>query len=211
MTRLILVSDTHGFHDQVPVPPGDILIHAGDISMLGTLPDVERFDAWLGALPHRHKIVVAGNHDFCFERQPRASAARLTHAIYLLDQAVTLDGIRFYGSPWQPWFFDWAFNLPRGPALRAKWDLIPVNTDVLITHGPPLGHGDLTIRGDRAGCADLLDVVSGLRPPLHVFGHIHEGAGQTEAGGTRFINASVCTVDYRVANAPVVVDWPNGV
>jgi Icc-related predicted phosphoesterase len=177
--------------------------------MMGHLRDVAAFDDWLAGLPHPHKLVIAGNHDFCFERQPAESERLIKHAHYLRDTGVTLAGLRFYGSPWQPWFFDWAFNLKRGPEIRAKWDLIPEGVDVLITHGPPAGHGDLTTRGDRAGCADLLDALDRVRPRLHVFGHIHEGYGQTLAGATRCINASICNVNYAPANAAIVVDWPS--
>lgn len=206
--RLVLISDTHGFHQGLAVPAGDILIHAGDLSLRGALDEVRDFNAWLGRLPHPHKLVIAGNHDFCFERQPDESAALLTAGHYLCDSSVALAGLKFYGSPWQPWFFDFAFNLPRGPALRAKWDQIAAGTDVLITHGPAQGHGDLTARGERAGCQDLLDAVRRVRPRLHVCGHIHEGYGATREGETLCVNASICDVGYSPANAPIVLDWP---
>ena len=119
--RIVAISDTHGLHRHLQVPPGDILVHAGDITGRGQLDQVVDFNEWLGGLPHRHKVVIAGNHDFCFEQQPLESAALLTNCIYLFDKAITLDGLCFYGSPWQPWFYDWAFNLGRGPELQAKW------------------------------------------------------------------------------------------
>jgi predicted phosphodiesterase len=206
--RLILISDTHSQHAQVAVPDGDVLIHAGDITDHGELETVRDFNAWLGALPHPHKLVIAGNHDFCFERLPARSAALLTHATYLLDSCVSVAGLTFYGSPWQPWYYDWAFNLPRGPALRAKWDLIPAAVDVLITHGPPAGHGDQTLQGDFAGCADLLAALGRVQPRLHVFGHIHEGYGETQVGPTRCLNVSTCDAAYRPIHPPVVVDLP---
>ena len=205
-TRLVLISDTHSQHRQVSVPDGDILIHAGDITDHGELEVVRDFNDWLGGLPHPHKLVIAGNHDFCFERLPAESAALLTNATYLLDSGVKVAGLAIYGSPWQPWFYDWAFNLQRGPEIRAKWDLIPANTDVLITHGPPAGHGDLTLQGDRAGCVDLLDALGRVRPKVHVFGHIHEGYGQTTVGPTLCVNASTCDAEYRAVNPPVVVE-----
>jgi Icc-related predicted phosphoesterase len=204
--RCVVLSDTHGLHDHVDVPDGDVLIHAGDLTNRGDLEDVARFDAFLAGLPHRHKIVVAGNHDFCFENRRQEARQLLRHAVYLEDEALTLDGVRFWGSPWQPWFYDWAFNLERGPEIRAKWDLIPAGTDVLITHGPPLGHGDLTSRGERAGCADLFDRVGELRPKYHLFGHIHEGYGVTRDGDTTFVNASICDLGYRPVQAPVVIE-----
>ncbi len=117
-----------------------------------------------------------------------------------------IEGIHIYGSPWQPWFHDWAFNLRRGPEIRAKWRLIPPKTDVLITHGPPYGHGDRTILGEIIGCRDLLEVVERIRPRFHIFGHIHEGAGLTANEHTDFINASSCNHRFEPVNEPIVFE-----
>ena len=204
---IVSISDTHGLHWGLDIPDGDVLIHAGDITLAGTIDQVKDFDRFLGSLPHSHKIVIAGNHDFCFERDREASSAQLTNCIYLQDEEVQVQGVRFYGSPWQPWFFDWAFNLKRGPEIREKWNLIPRGTDVLITHGPPFGHGDLTMRREAAGCKNLLEVVEGIKPQIHIFGHIHEGAGVTENGETVFINASTCDSEYRPVNRPIVYTY----
>ncbi len=135
--KLVLLSDTHAAHRNIQIPDGDILIHAGDLLLFSKDKILEDFNDFLGTLPHRYKIVIAGNHDSCFQTAPEASRARLTNAIYLQDEEVTLEGIKFYGSPWQPWFGNMAFNLPRGAALRQKWELIPPDVDVLITHTPP--------------------------------------------------------------------------
>lgn len=205
--RIVAISDTHDMHDRISIPDGDILVHGGDISMRGRVEDIQAFDRFLGRLPHRHKIVIAGNHDFCFEREPVRAREAITNAIYLQDEAVTVEGIRFYGSPWQPWFFDWAFNLRRGAPLREKWALIPPDTDVLITHGPPLGHGDRTSRGEDVGCADLLARIAEVRPRLHVFGHIHEGYGVTRDDHTTYLNACCSTLRYRPTNMPIVFDY----
>ncbi len=204
--RVVAVADTHGLHDQIEVPPGDFFVHAGDLTNTGTLPQIRAFDDWLATLGHRHKIVIAGNHDFAFEREAQAARELLRSGVYLQDEAVTLEGVRFYGSPWQPWFFDWAFNLPRGEALRKKWERIPETTDVLITHGPPQGHGGVTQRGQDAGCEELLAAVERIRPAYHVFGHIHEAYGVTTNPQTTFVNASICTLAYEPTNAPVVFD-----
>jgi Icc-related predicted phosphoesterase len=206
--RIVAISDTHGRHDRIRVPNGDVLIHAGDFTMEGTLEEVFAFDRFLAALPHAHKIVIAGNHDFCFERDPEAARAALVHALYLQDNAVEVEGIRFYGSPWQPWFFDWAFNLPRGEALREKWDRIPCATQVLVTHGPPLGRGDRTFDGRSVGCEELAKAVDRVRPRLHVFGHIHEGAGTSRDARTLFVNACACDLEYEAVHAPIVIDLP---
>jgi Icc-related predicted phosphoesterase len=204
--RVVAVADTHGLHDQVDVPPGDFFVHAGDLTREGTVGDIRGFDDWLETLPHRHKIVIAGNHDFAFEREAQAARAQLRSGVYLQDEAVTLEGVRFYGSPWQPWFFDWAFNLPRGEPLRKKWARIRADTDVLITHGPPQGHGGITQSGADAGCEELLAAVERIEPAYHVFGHIHEAYGVTTNRATTFVNASVCTLAYTPTNAPVVFD-----
>lgn len=204
--RVVALSDTHGLHRAVAVPPGDVLIHAGDLTRHGDLGELPEINAWLGGLPHRHKIVIAGNHDWCFAHGADACAALLSHASYLQDAAITLDGWTFYGSPWTPQFFDWAFNLPRGEPLARKWAQIPVGTDVLITHGPPRRHGDYTMHSVRAGCADLLAAVTRIQPRYHVFGHIHEGAGITTNEVTTFINASVVDVTYAPIHPPVVFD-----
>jgi predicted phosphohydrolase len=204
--RIVCLSDTHNRHDRIEVPEGDLLLHAGDATARGTEPEVEAFLDWLAAQPHRHKVLVAGNHDFLFEREPAKVRALVRDAVYLEDEGVTIDGIRIWGSPWQPWFHDWAFNLHRGAPLRAKWDRIPPGTDVLVTHGPPFGVLDRTDADEQVGCADLLDVIGRIRPRLHLFGHIHEGYGRETRDGTTFVNASICDRAYRPVNPPVVID-----
>jgi hypothetical protein len=175
--RFVCISDTHNrtkdLNDRIP--SGDVLIHAGDFTSVGKVNEVRIFNDFLATLPHQHKVVIAGNHDLSFEpatfdsTYPRLGHGRpddhrnakelLTNCIYLEDSAVELFGIKIWGSPWTPWFFDWAFNAERGAECASKWDLIPDDTAVLITHGPPLGYGDLCEDGQRAGCADLLQTV----------------------------------------------------
>lgn len=202
-----MLSDTHSRHQKLAVPDGDLLIVAGDVTSRGNLAEVEAFDLFLGGLPHRHKIVIAGNHDFCFERTPAEARARITQATYLEDEGCCIEGLQVWGSPWQPWFQNWAFNLRRGAALRARWDLIPVDVDILVTHGPPFGIGDLCYDGRRVGCEDLLVRVRELQPRLHCFGHIHEAYGVYRDGETTLVNASTCDLRYRPLNPPVVVDF----
>lgn len=175
----------------------------------GTAPrEAIRFNDWLGGQPHRHKVVIAGNHDRLFEDYPLPARARLTNAIYLEDSGVEVAGLKFWGSPVQPPFMDWAFNVPRGAAIRRHWDRIPAGTDVLMTHGPPYGILDLCRpRGNREGCEELAEVVGKLAPRLHVFGHIHEGYGRVlGVNGCEFVNASVLDERYRLVNAPWMVD-----
>ncbi|AMV23635.1 Calcineurin-like phosphoesterase superfamily domain protein [Gemmata sp. SH-PL17] len=188
--RIVCISDTHGWHDRADVPEGDVLVHAGDITRHGSLKDVEDFDRWLGTLPHKHKIVICGNHDWCFQETPMEARVRLTNATYLEDSGCEIEGLKFYGSPWTPCFSDWAFMLPRGSELAAKWAQIPNGLDVLITHGPSEGILDRNRTGECCGCRDLLYRVLEVKPRLHVFGHIHEAAGRADIAGTIFLNAS---------------------
>lgn len=203
--RIVALSDTHGKHDAIAVPDGDLLVHAGDFTGRGREPEIRAFDAWLGRLPHRWKVVIAGNHDFAFERT-REARGWITNAIYLQDGLAEVGGLRVWGSPWQPRFFDWAFNLDRGAPLAEKWALVPTGVDVLLTHGPPMGILDVTAGGEAVGCEALTAALARIRPRLHVFGHIHEAYGTLERDGTRFVNASSCDLSYRPVQAPVVID-----
>jgi len=193
-------------YKDVIVDDGDVFIHAGDILGRGQLSELEIFNDWLGELPHQYKIIIAGNHDWCFQNDIEASREILTNAIYLQDESITIENIRFYGSPWQPMFYDWAFNLPRGKALKQKWDLIPENTDVLITHGPAKGILDQTIQGDHVGCEELSKAIKKIRPKFHICGHIHEGYGMLDLDGCTYINASVNTHQYKLCNQPIIFE-----
>lgn len=212
------------------IPDGDVLLHCGDFSNTGKPQEVAAFAQWFGKLPHARKILIAGNHDLTLHAEsyektaPRfghgqvadvagtcAHVSSLIHAIpnceYLCDSGTSVHGIKIWGSPWQPEFCEWAFNLPRGTPCRDKWRLVPEGTDVLLTHGPPLGHGDLCSSGHRAGCLDLLDEIqTRIRPRYHCFGHIHEGHGVTTDGVTTYINASTCNLAYRPINTAFVFD-----
>lgn len=203
--RIVAVADTHTFQSDftAPIPDGAVFVHAGDICRGGTLAELAPFARWLSALPHAHKLVVPGNHDWCFVREPDAVRAMLGPSVTVLeDSGCTIDGVRFWGSPWQPAFHDWAYNLPRGNSLAEKWALIPETTDVLITHGPPESIGDRTQMGGRHGCADLLARVRALAPKLHLFGHIHEDGGAWQIGPTLFANVTT----WECERAPSVFD-----
>lgn len=212
--KAVFLSDTHNLHDRIEVPEGDLLVHAGDATMRGRLEEVLAFDAWLETLPHRHKVVVAGNHDFLFERRPGEARQALRNAVYLQDSGVEIEGVAIWGSPWQPWFHDWAFNLPRGGSLREVWSLIPEGTDLLVTHGPPYGILDEVVPTPHApappdphvGCEELLAAVRRIRPRVHLFGHIHEAYGMEVHDGVTFVNASNCNRAYQPVNPPIVLE-----
>jgi predicted phosphohydrolase len=190
--RIVAVADTHTFQDDLgAIPDGDVFVHAGDLCRGGRLEELTLVARWLQALPHRHKIVVAGNHDWCFIRNREDAVELLGNTVsYLQDSGTIIDGVRFWGSPWQPAFNNWAFNLPRGVALAEKWALIPAGADVLITHGPPAGIGDRFEDAVRGGCADLLVAVQRIQPLLHMFGHIHPDGGCWQHGEVCFANVT---------------------
>ena len=208
--RLVCVSDTHCRMNCVAVPEGDVFIHAGDLTFNGSLAQICPELEIISKLPHEHKVIIAGNHDWCFENvfaeDVEEECTRLG-ITYLKDTATTIDGVKFYGSPWQPRFYDWAFNVDRGPKIAEKWAQIPDDTQVLITHGPPFGIGDPTYRDGRVGCEDLLARVKQLpRLLVHVFGHIHLGYGEYHEHGVKFINASSCNERYNPVNSPIAAE-----
>jgi Icc-related predicted phosphoesterase len=151
--------------------------------------------------------VIAGNHDLLFESHPDLARSLFTNAVYLENAGTEIEGLRFWGSPVQPRFLNWAFNVDRGPAIREYWDRIPPETDVLVIHGPPFGTLDtITPSGDHLGCEELALAIARVKPRLHVFGHIHGGRGACIRDGMQFINASVLDEEYRLAFEPQTVD-----
>ena len=205
--KIVCLSDTHNCNEQIVVPEGDILIHSGDATITGTIEEIVFFNEWFSNLPHKYKIFIAGNHDWLFERNNTIARNLLDKSIiYLQDTMVEIENLKIYGSPWQPRFFDWAFNLNRGREMAEKWKFIPDDTDILITHGPPNGILDETPRGDLAGCEELRKKVEKVLPKAHIFGHIHHGYGTTEKFGVKFVNASNCDENYEPTNPPVIIE-----
>jgi len=213
--KIVAFADSHGRHKKIKklpggMPEGDVLVVAGDFSPKGEIEMVHSFANWLGKLPHKEKIVVAGNHDKTFESGDLRCLAEgyiKNVAHYLIDSEVVINGVKFYGSPWQPAFCNWAFNLPRGERLRKVWQAVPEDTDVLITHGPPMGILDVPIyKEEHVGCADLEEELGRIKPKVHIFGHIHHSYGMVEKDGTRFYNSSVVGEDYKVANPVHVIE-----
>lgn len=208
--RLVCISDTHNSHKGLRLPEGDILIHAGDATSQGLTLETERFLGWFSAQPHRYKIFVAGNHDWLFQRHPEMAAQLLAahpDITYLQDSGIEIEGVKFWGSPWQPWFHDWAFNLPRGgSAIREIWNKIPISTEVLITHGPPHGILDQVRGGTHLGCEELKLRLAAVRPRVHVFGHIHDAYGVARSNTAVYVNGCSCDENYRPTHRPIVLD-----
>ena len=220
--KITLISDTHTKHRycEADLPGGDLLIHAGDFMNSGYhKDDVIEFLEWFSSIKgYDKKIFIAGNHDRIIENDPTWSLltiADYSNIIYLQDEDFALydmdedSSIRIYGSPWQPEFCDWAFNLPRnGEEMKGRWDSIPEDTDILITHGPPFGYLDIPGgQSIRVGCEMLRYRVDEIKPKIHVFGHIHGSSGYYFNGQTHFINASILNEQYDYTNLPVSFEW----
>jgi Icc-related predicted phosphoesterase len=211
--RIVAVSDLRGMLPAIP--PCDLLLLGGDLCPVQNhrLPFQAEwlnttFRAWLERQPARKVVGVAGNHDFVFERARFAVPADLPWT-YLQDEATEWEGLKIYGSPWQPWFFDWAFNLYEDE-LEKKWRMIPAGTDILVLHGPPYGYGDgVPERGGsvrRCGSPSLLRRIEEVRPKLVIFGHIHEGRGEWRLGPTVLANVTLVNAGYEEAYSPWVFD-----
>ncbi len=206
--KIVAISDTHGKHQNLILPKGDMLIHAGDVSSMGKESEILDFLKWFSDIDFQYKIFIAGNHDFYFERKNEALIKQIIpeNVIYLNDSAVEIGGIKIWGSPISPWFYNWAFNRYRGEDIKRHWDKIPQNTDILITHGPVFGILDKTTRNDSVGCEDLFKKVEEIKPKFHICGHIHEAYGRVKKGKTEFINASVLDENYVLKNKPITFE-----
>lgn len=215
MTTIACISDLHGRLPET-TPACDVLVIAGDIC-----PSTDHtvhfqscwlattFTDWLNEQPAAEIIAVPGNHDLIFQKQ-RWMAPELPLTM-LIDEAISVFGLRFYGTPWQPVFRDWAFNLTE-PELAEKFAMIPQHVDVLISHGPPFGYGDLVEGGNKGhlGSHSLHDAIVRRDIQAVVCGHIHTGHGIYEMGeDTIVVNASCLDERYRQVYKPIMLTFEN--
>lgn len=224
--KLTIISDTHGKHKHVTddLPGGDLLLHAGDLSSMGHEHEIREFAAWYNKQnKYDHKVFIAGNHDWGFQNnveKVKEIIGSYDTITYLQDDWVNVgDGdphdenvntVKIWGSPWQPEFYNWAFNLPRnGEELKAVWDMIPEDIDILITHGPAWGILD-DVEGNRnvhLGCELLAERIKQIKPKIHICGHIHTGYGHYYDGHTHYFNAAVLNERYLYSHKPWTIDW----
>lgn len=214
--KILAFSDSHNQHEILTkwnwMPEADVLVFGGDMSLRGTEGEVKAFFDWFWRLEqYKHKIFIAGNHDFLFERNPDLIKNTVfpENVHYLNDQELVIDGVKFWGSPITPWFHNWAFNRFRGEEIKKHWDLIPLDTDVLITHGPPYNILDEVMYPSsynpemNVGCKDLTEKIKELKQlKAHIFGHIHETYGAEEHLGVKYFNASFLDRKYRPTHKP---------
>ena len=218
--KIVCISDTHTQHEHVDLPEGDILVHAGDFSNVGGKSDVEDFFGWLHRAKRRdnHVVFIAGNHDKSFDTKYGEMPDWLSEGIkklednniwYLKDDLIELDGIKFYGMPWTPWFFGeyWAFN-KIAEEMQEVIDMIQP-CDVLITHGPPMYTGDFVVNDKiHVGCPLLKEKIEELKPKIHICGHIHECSGVQLVNDCIHVNASQLNELYEPVNTPYIINIP---
>jgi len=205
--KFIAISDTHGYHRELTLPKGDAIIHAGDFCHYGSHNHGYDFLAWYKDLDFEHKLLIGGNHDFFAAEYPDKFKEVLPKEItYLNDSGTTINGIKIWGSPVQPDLVGWAFGKERGAAMKAHWDLIPTDIDLLITHTPAFGILDKATSGKALGCEELTKKLEKLTLKVHIFGHVHASYGEKVIGTTKFINASNINSSKGLVNKPIIFD-----
>lgn len=203
--RLVCLSDTHNRHHDIALPDGDILIHAGDCTDGGTRYETQNFLEWFSNQSHEYKILVPGNHDFYFEKHLHLINIP-DNIILLIDEGIEIEKFKFWGSPVTPGIQNWAFNRERGTEIKKHWDLIPENTDVLITHTPPYGILDETQHGIKLGCRELSEILQIVEPKYHLFGHIHHSAGASKRSSIHYFNLSNLDERLRIMHPATIID-----
>lgn len=216
MLKVFAISDTHNQHQKIHIPECDILIHAGDFTGRGSEIEVMNFLSWFSKLTQvKHKVLIAGNHDFAMQKPKFVSTIdfKSLGVNYLMDSSITIDGIKIYGTPWTPYFYDWAFNgledesgneYPGGPGPSARPDKdhpyllnvyssIDHDADIVMCHGPCYNVLDRTLEGLHVGSKRLWEVVNSIKPYAFICGHIHSQRGSTNRNGIVFYNA--CNLD----------------
>lgn len=207
--KIVIISDTYNKHRALTLPPGDVLIHCGDATMRGTYDEFRAFGKWFQEQPHRIKLFVPGNHDFVCQSEPTMAREMLGcynrgMTFMLVDQRVGAGPLKVYGTPWVPNLEGWAFY-GRHSELERRFREIPLDTDILVTHGPPWGILDKGM--NHFGSEELAIALKPLDLQLHCFGHIHESYGVEDHGGGRYtVNASNCDERYELVNPPIVVE-----
>lgn len=205
--KITLIADTHGMHELLCLTEGDMLIHAGDITEYGSVEEVMDFIGWFAKQPFKYKIFIAGNHDLFLESCSAVKRKRfMPHGVtYLQNSSIEIEGLKIFGSPVTPYYLGMAFNKREGKEIKKCWDKIPVDTNILITHGPPKG-----IMDNGFGCETLMNKLTAIKPILHVFGHVHEQNGSLQQTETCFVNAALVNCldpflnrPYRIIAKPI--------
>ncbi len=205
--KFVFISDTHGLHNELVLPKGDILIHGGDISDRGTREEVVAFLNWFGELDYSTKIFIGGNHDIFLDENPVDLLELIpSSVIYLRNSSTTINGIRIWGSPVTPDFESWAFGKSRRD-MEEHWKYMPTEIDILLAHTPPAGILDKSSEQRALGCKYLLTKVEAIKPRFHLFGHIHSSYGLVKIRDTEFINGANLHSIKGLVNPPIVFEF----
>lgn len=217
--KIVCISDVHGKWSKLVIPECDILISAGDYSFRGELHMVRDFHKWMGKQPAKHKISVQGNHEKQVEANftlSKQMAEEACPGIHFVDEGlVEVEGLKIWCSAITRFFHNWAWNRHPGEEIQKHWDLIPNDSDIIVTHGPCYGLGDSLVQFNGMKCeweelklgdGQLLKKVLEVKPKLHVSGHIHPGYGIYGQSGIIFVNAAICDDSYTPVNKPIIVD-----
>lgn len=204
--KIVCISDTHGMHNRIEIPDGEMLIHAGDITGDGSKEETRDFIQWFASLPHKYKVFVSGNHDRSLEKRGINYFQLPDDVQYLENSSVNLGGLKIWGSPYVPLFGRWSF-MKEDLDLYEFWHQIPEDTDILVTHGPAWGINDKAYPTQaHLGSKTLAEKLTIRCPQLHLHGHIHGGYGITEANGIIHVNAAQLDEAYKPSNKPIVID-----
>ncbi len=204
--KIICISDTHNHHHVLDgqLPAADMIIHAGDIAIHGSISEIQEFVNWYSQLPYKYKLFVGGNHDG--ELEHKLNFLELPdNIIYLENESIVIDGLTIWGSPVSPPYRSFGFMWDE---LRRKelYQQIPDKCDIVINHSPPYGILDQIVEGTNVGCAIFRERLEEINPKLVICGHIHEGYGITELAGTTYVNASIMSRKYLPINQPLIVE-----
>jgi Icc-related predicted phosphoesterase len=210
--KVVAISDTHNQHEKLTIPKCDVLIHAGDFTGSGTISETKAFVNWFSKQPAKDKVFISGNHDALdqeFSPLFKSIVSEYPSVTYLRDEMAIIQGLKIYGYPWTPRFFDWNWMAdPESPLMLSTLKAIPEDLDILISHGPPKGLLDKTERGESVGSSDLLLELDRIKPRYLICGHIHHSCGILEQNGMTIVNAAILNDHYQYKNQPIILDIP---
>jgi len=215
--KIIAIADIHGKIKQIKISPCDLLLIAGDIAAWNSRIYAQcnwfvfKFANWAKKVPAKHIVAIPGNHDDSCETYRISNINKLlpknVHLIH--DQQVIIEGYKIWGTAWQPQYLNWAFNLPKDE-LKRKFQFIPGDTDILLTHCPPKGICDMPVEAGRGhqGSSELMLRILEIQPKplINVCGHIHEGHGEGQIGNTKIYNVSVLNDKYDMIYSPTEIN-----
>lgn len=210
--KITAISDLHGHYPKLE--GGDLLIIAGDLTANDEPEQYEEFFEWLSKQKYQKKIFICGNHD-----NQSMSQFDWFDAEYLCDSGTEFEGFKIWGSPWTTKFkginpICCAFTVDTDEELNEKWDLIPDDVDIFITHSPPYGILDGIPIEDgslfHVGSKSLLKKIKKIKPSLVICGHIHEfGLKYKKENDIFFINSSLIDERYKPRNGYIQCQYQN--